>query len=81
MGKFLQLSEQAMRQLRRLFNLLLGLAFLFLGVAGAMVSYGEYRIYERTPADGLVRFWVVAGFTAFLFLLGLYSFAKARSVR
>jgi hypothetical protein len=81
LGKLLQLSERGMRQARRLLNLLLGLAFLFLAIAGAMVSYGEYRIYQQAPADGPLKFWVVAGFTAFLFLLGLYSFAKARSVR
>jgi hypothetical protein len=81
LGRIADLTQQSIRSARRLFHLLVGLAFLVLGVAGAIVSYGEWRIYERVPADGPVKFWVVTGFTAFLFLLGLYSFAKARSVR
>jgi hypothetical protein len=71
----------AIRSAQRMFHLLVGLAFLALSVAGAMVAYGEWRIYERTPADGPIRFWVVTGFTGLLVILGLYSFAKARSVR
>jgi hypothetical protein len=81
LSKIVELTQLAIRQARRLFHLLVGLAFLALGVAGAIVSYGEWRIYERTPADGPVKFWVVMGFTVLLFILGLYSFAKARSVR
>ena len=81
MGRLVELTELGIRQARRLFNLLLGLVFLVLGGAGAMVAYGEWRIYRQTPADGLVRFWVVAGFTFLLVTLALYSFAKARSVR
>jgi hypothetical protein len=76
-----ELTLRGIRQARRLFHVFIGLAFLVLGVAGAIVSYGEWRIYERAPADGLVKFWVVTGFTGLLFILGLYSFAKARSVR
>lgn len=45
------------------------------------MTYEEWRIYQRTPAEGPAKVWVVAGFTFLLFILGLYSFAKARSVR
>lgn len=81
MSKLKDISEYLMRQARRLLDLLIGLAFLVLGLAGGMLSYQEYRAYQRTPAEGLVKFWVVAAFTLLLFILGLYSFAKARSVR
>jgi hypothetical protein len=71
----------AIRSARRLFHLVVSLAFLVLSAAGASVAYGEWRIYQRAPAAGPVRFWVVVGFTGLLVILGLYSFAKARSVR
>ncbi len=66
---------------QRLFHLVVGLAFLFLALAGVAVSLSEWRYYTELPATGLLRFYLVAGFTVFLFILCLYSFAKARSVR
>ena len=81
MGKFSELAAKIVLLAKRLFNLLVGFVFLILGLAGAIVTYDEWRIYQRTPAGGPVKVWVVAGFTFLLILLGLYSFAKARSVR
>ncbi|HZP00211.1 MAG TPA: hypothetical protein VFD30_07945 [Terriglobia bacterium] len=66
---------------QRLFHVVVGLAFLFLTLAGVAVSFSEWRYYTESPAGGLLRFYLVAGFTVFLFILCLYSFAKARSVR
>jgi uncharacterized BrkB/YihY/UPF0761 family membrane protein len=66
---------------RRVFNLALGLVFLILSGISGIVTYQEWRIYQQTPAEGPVKFWVVAAFTFLLVILGLYSFAKARSVR
>jgi hypothetical protein len=66
---------------RRVFNLVLGLVFLILGCLSAVLTYQEWRIYQRTPANGPVYVWGFAGFTFVLIVLGLYSFAKARSVR
>jgi hypothetical protein len=71
----------AIRQSKRLFNALVGFTFLILGVVGGLLSYQEWRIYQRVPDMGPIRFGLFAGFTVFLFILGLYSFAKARSVR
>ena len=81
MSKFAELIARGIRQAQRLFHALVGLAFLVLGAAGALVSFQEWRAYQRAPADGPLRFGLFAGFTVFLFILGLYSFAKARSVR
>ena len=61
--------------------MLVGVAFMFLAVAGAEVSLAEWKFYKQEPASGLVRFYLVAGFTVLLILFSLYSFAKARSVR
>jgi len=69
------------RHAQRLFHVLVGLAFLFLTFAGVTVSFSEWRYYQETPSAGLVRFYVLAGFTVLLFVFCLYSFAKARSVR
>ena len=66
---------------QRLFHLVIGLAFLLLALAGVSVSVSEWRYYTESPAGGLLRFYLVAGFTVFLVILCLYSFAKARSVR
>ena len=66
---------------QRLFHLLVGVAFLLLAFAGAHVSLTEWMFYRHEPASGLVRFYLVAGFTVLLILFSLYSFAKARSVR
>jgi hypothetical protein len=52
-----------------------------LAVAGAAVCFSEWRFHLRDPSVGLIRFSMVAVFTVILIIFGLYSFAKARSVR
>ncbi len=69
------------RQAQRAFHLLVGLVFLGLALAGGAVTAGEWQYYRQAPSTGLTRFGLVAGFTVFLIVLGLYSFLKARSVR
>ena len=69
------------RQAQRMFHMLVGLAFLVLTVAGASVSVRLWGDYRSAPEQGLVSFELVAAFTVLLFILCLYSFAKARSVR
>ena len=81
LGKLGEIFKYSIRQGQRLLNSLIGLVFLALAVMGALLSYQEWRIYQRTPAIGAVRLAMFAGFTIFLIILGLYSFAKARSVR
>jgi len=75
------LLRASLRYARRLFHLLVGLAFLFLAFAGASVSFTEWRYYRTTPSVGLLRFGLLAGFTVLLLIFCLYSLAKARSVR
>ncbi len=58
-----------------------GFAFLLLALAGAAVSYSEWQHYRQAPEIGVARFGLLAGFTVLLIIFGLYSFAKARSVR
>jgi hypothetical protein len=81
LSKLADILAYLFRQGRRLLDALIGLTFLVLAAAGGMLSYQEWRAYQRTPAEGAVKFWVVAAFTLLLLILGLYSFAKARSVR
>ena len=69
------------RQTRRLFHLLVGVAFLIFAALGASLTFSEWQAYVQTPANGLWRFGTIAGFTLLLLIFGLYSFAKARSVR
>lgn len=65
---------------QRLFHMLIGLAFMFLTVAGAAVTFSEWEFYQKAPDMGLVRFSMVGGFTILLAIFCLYSFAKARNV-
>jgi hypothetical protein len=69
------------RNARRMFHMLVGLVFLVLTLAGASVSVNLWDDYRSAPAQGLVSFELVSGFTVLLFILCLYTFAKARSVR
>jgi len=66
---------------KRLFHLLIALAFMVLTAAGASLTYAEWEGYRKTPEEGLVHFTLFGGFTVFLAILCLYSFAKARNVR
>ena len=81
MSKLADLIQRLILLAKRVFNVVVGFAFLILSAASAIVTYEEWRIYQQAPADGPVKVWVVAGFTFLLIILGLYSFAKARSVR
>ena len=65
---------------QRLFHMLVGLAFMFLTVAGAAVAFSEWEFYRKAPDVGLLRFSLVGGFTILLAIFCLYSFAKARNV-
>jgi hypothetical protein len=66
---------------KRLFHLLIALAFMVLTLMGASLTYAEWEGYLKLPEQGLVHFTMFGGFTVFLAILCLYSFAKARSVR
>jgi hypothetical protein len=81
LSKLAHILAHLFRQAQRLLDVLIGLTFLVLAAAGGMLAYQEWHVYQRTPAEGSVKFWVVAAFTLLLLILGLYSFAKARSVR
>jgi len=73
--------------------MLVGLIFLGLAVAGATVSFTQWKQYQEPASLGsqaiaqanvwLARFWLYGGgcFTVLLILCGLYSLVKARSVR
>jgi len=69
------------RQARRIFHVLVGLAFFFFAAAGASVALAEWRSYAQTPANGVWRFAVISGFSALLMFFGVYSLVRARSVR
>lgn len=81
MGKLGDLFRSWWRAAERLFHILVGLVFLVLTLAGASVAIAEWQYYHKSPSVGLVRFSMLAGFTALLFIFCLYSFLKARSVR
>jgi hypothetical protein len=67
-------------QLQRVFHMLVGLAFLFLSIAGIAVSLKLWSEYRNSPAEGWVTLGMVASFTVLLIVFCLYSFAKARSI-
>ncbi len=61
--------------------MLVALAFLVLSIAGAVVSFEEWKFYRQAPGVGLARFALLSSFTVLLIIFCLYSFVKARSVR
>jgi hypothetical protein len=67
--------------LRRLFHMLIGLAFMGFTVMGASVTLTEWQDYRKDPELGLARFDIMGGFTVVLAICCLYSFVKARNVR
>ena len=69
------------RNAKRLFHMMVGLAFLILAVAGASVSVSEWQYYLKSPSVGFVRAILFASFTVLLIIFCLYSFLKARSIR
>lgn len=75
------LLHHGWRHTRRLFHVLVGVAFLLLAAASAAQSFAEWRAYTERPVSGMWRFALMAGFTVMLLIFGLYSFLKARSVR
>jgi hypothetical protein len=81
LSKLSNLTSFWFRQARRIFHILVGLVFFFLAFAGGVVSFSEWQYYRRAPSIGLARFGLLAGFTVLLIIFGLYSLAKARSVR
>jgi len=80
-GRLVSGLRSGWRQTRRLFHLLVGLAFLVFAALGASLTFSEWQTYTRTPSNGIWRFATIAGFTLLLLIFGLYSFVKARSVR
>jgi hypothetical protein len=76
-----RLLQHSWRHAKRLFHVLVGIAFLVLSAAGASQCFAEWRAYTERPMNGMWRFDVVAGFTVLLLIFGVYSFLKARSVR
>jgi len=76
-----RLLSHGWRQGRRIFHFLVGITFLLLAAAGVTQSVSEWRAYSETPSNGMWRFDVLAGFTLLLLIFGLYSLAKARSIR
>lgn len=75
------LLGQLWRLAERLFHVLVGGVFLVLAGAGAAVSFSEWQRYAADASTGLWRFRLLVAFTVLLIVCGLYSFAKARSVR
>jgi hypothetical protein len=69
------------RQAQRLFHMVVGLVFLGFAAAGGVVTAAEWSFYRQAPEVGLTRLVLLASFTVFLIILGLYTFLKARSVR
>jgi len=72
---------RAYRQARRLFELIVGVAFMLLAGVGTAMSLSEWNNYLEHRSAGLLRFYLYSGFTIVLVFFCLYSFLKARSIR
>lgn len=81
MGRLGEKLRRAVRQARRWLDFVIGLAFLFFAAAGGEISLRMWKEHQHHPENGLAAFALFASFTVVLIIFGLYSFAKARSVR
>ena len=66
---------------KRLFHMLIGLAFMVLTLAVASQSFIEWQDYRKTPSEGLLYCEMYGGLAVLLAILCLYTFVKARNVR
>ena len=83
MSRIGNLLQNLLVNFKRLFHLLIALAFMLLTLMGASVTYGEWENYRRAPGVRLAYYTMLGCgvFTLFLAILSVYSYAKARSVR
>lgn len=81
MSKLSELLGRWYRHVQRVFHLVVGLTFLILALAGALLSISEWRSYRENQALGWAHFGTMLAFTILLVILSLYSFVRARSVR
>lgn len=81
MGRLGNLLHKWYLHAQRLFHMLVGVCFMALAIAGAMVTFNQWTDYRKRPQEGWVEAAIYAGFTVFLVILSLYSFVKARNVR
>ena len=81
MSRIGSLLNQWLLHAKRIFHLLIALAFMFLTLLVGFQAYVEWGEYRKAPGQGLVYVYMYGGFAIFLAILCLFSFAKARSVR
>ena len=69
--------------LKRLFHLVITLAFMVLTLVCASQTYVAWQDYRKAPDAGLLywQFPLYGAVTLLVAILGLYSFVKARNVR
>lgn len=66
---------------KRLFHMLIALAFMLLTALVGAQALSEWLAYRKAPDAGLLYFDLYGGLTVLLAILCLYSYVKARSVR
>ncbi|MGH9447749.1 MAG: hypothetical protein ACRD3O_18805 [Terriglobia bacterium] len=69
------------RLVHRIFELVIGLAFLVMAAGAISLSLTEWHKYSENPSTGLSLFYMFVSFSVLLVLCSLYSFLKARSIR
>ncbi len=81
MSQIASLLRHCFLNLKRLFHLLITLAFMFLTLVGASQTYLAWEVYQNAPDTGSLEFKIYGGLTVLLAILCLYSYVKARNVR
>lgn len=68
--------------IRRICEVIIGLAFIVAAFGAASIAYSDWKYYVTDPVtNGLTRFYLLVAFAVMLVGFGLYSIAKARSLR
>ncbi len=81
LGRLASKLRSTIKQVHRMFELLVGLLFLIMAAGTISLSLAQWRNYLKDPSAGLGLFYLSASFSVLLIFCSLYSFLKARSIR
>ncbi len=81
LGKLGHRLRRGARQAHRIFEFVIGIAFLVLAAGSISLSLTEWHKHSENPLTSLSLFYMFVSFSVVLIFCCLYSFLKARSIR
>jgi TRAP-type C4-dicarboxylate transport system permease small subunit len=81
LSKFGHRLRQGARQVHRIIEFTIGIAFMVMAAGAISLSFTEWHKHVENPSAGLSQFYMFVSFSVVLVFCCLYSFLKARSIR